>query len=618
MTAPSKVERNLNRQSSPLVLAGGLIGVLAAFSLIPWVWDNPRLAGSIWAAAGALLILLLIVRRQAARAGRVLSYTVVPKPVHYVQLSMHTSIYLYWGWYWREVYHYAPLIVAQIVFVYVLDMLVCWWRRDQWILGFGPFPIVLSTNLFLWFKDDWFFLQFLLVSTGVLCKEFITWRRDGRRTHIFNPSAIALAIFSIGLLITHSTHLTWGEEVAVSQGRPPHIYLEIFAVGLVVQALFSVTLVTLAAAGALFVLNLAYTGATGVYYFVDSNIPIAVFLGLHLLVTDPATSPRRNFGKLLFGAMYGALVWALYTVLGWMGAPTFYDKLLCVPPLNLLVQPLDRAGAALEARFRKMTWTPRQVNFAHMGIWITLFAVMITTGFVGGRHPGSDPEFWQKACESGKRDACQTWVRTMTVSCQHGSGLACLTLGVVWNEGRVVARDLAESGKNFARACDLKMQYACPSLAALVKENGAGVFRQGCDRGDGESCFILASLTYAGQGVPKDPAAAVALFRQSCADHWWRGCGGLAECYLAGRGTAADAVQASAYFDQACRGGVAASCFALGNISRGTKDEARARQRFQQACDASTRHEIANAAYFRASDSSGSGNSAPFCAPLAP
>jgi hypothetical protein len=110
---------------------------------------------------------------------------------------MHTSIYVYWGWYWREVYHYAPLIVAQIVFVYVLDMLVCWSRRDKWILGFGPFPIVLSTNLFLWFKDDWFFLQFLLVSTGVLCKEFITWKRDGRRTHIFNPSAIALAIFSI-------------------------------------------------------------------------------------------------------------------------------------------------------------------------------------------------------------------------------------------------------------------------------------------------------------------------------------------------------------------------------------------------------------------------------------
>jgi hypothetical protein len=608
MAAPSTRELDVPRQVSPLALAGCLIGLLAAFSLIPWVSANPRLAGSIWAAALALLVLLLVVRHRAARAGRVLSYTIVPKPVHYVQLSMHTSIYLYWGWYWREVYHYAPLIVVQIVFVYVLDMLVCWSRRDKWILGFGPFPIVLST----------FFLQFLLVSTGVLCKEFITWRRDGRRTHIFNPSAIALAIFSIGLLITHSTYLTWGEEVAVSQGRPPHIYLEIFAVGLVVQALFSVTLVTLSAAGALFVLNLAYTGSTGLYYFVDSNIPIAVFLGLHLLVTDPATSPRRNFGKLLFGAMYGALVWALYSVLDWMGQPTFYDKLLCVPPLNLLVQPLDRAGAALEARFRQMNWTPRQVNFAHMAVWIALFAVMMSTGFVGGRHPGSDPEFWQKACESGKKDACQTWVRTLNVNCQHASGLACLTLGVVWNEGRVVPRDRAESAKNFARACDLKMQYSCPSLMALIKENGPDILRPSCELGDGESCFILASLYYAGGGVPKNPSAAVTLFRQSCADGWWRGCGGLAECYRSGQGIAADPAQASAWFEKACRGGVEASCFSVATMYRGMKDEARAQQRFQQACDFSVRHQIANTAYFRASDTTSAGAAAAFCSQVTP
>ena len=602
----------------PLALAGGLTGLLATFSLIPWVSANPRLAGSIWAAAAALFVLLVLVRRRAARTGRVLTYTVVPRPVHYVQLTMHTSIYLYWGWYWREVYHYAPLIVAQIVFVYVLDMLVCWSRRDNWILGFGPFPIVLSTNLFLWFKDDWFFLQFLLVSTGVLCKEFITWKRDGRRTHIFNPSAIALAIFSIGLLITHSTYITWGEEVAVSQGRPPHIYLEIFAVGLVVQALFSVTLVTLSAAAALFILSLAYTGYTGLYYFVDSNIPIAVFLGLHLLVTDPATSPRRNFGKLLFGAMYGALVWALYSGLDWMGAPTFYDKLLCVPPLNLLVQPLDRAGAFLESRFRQMTWTPRQANFAHMAVWIALFAVMITTGFVGGRHPGSDPAFWQKACEAGKSDACQTWVRTMNINCQHGSGMACLTLGVLWNEGRVVPRDRAESAKNFAHACDLKMQYACPSLMALVKENGPGIPRPSCELGDGESCFILASLYYAGGGVPKNPTTAVTLFRQSCTDGWSRGCGGLAECYRAGQGIAADPALASTYFEKACRGGVEASCFSVATMYRIMKDEARARQRFQQACDFSIRHQIANAAYLRASDTAATGAAPAFCSQANP
>src|SRR5260370_14035694 len=51
----------------------------------------------------------------------------------------------------------------------------------------------------------------------------------------------------------------------------------------------------------------------------------------------------------LFGGMYGAGVFALYAALGWMGAPTFYDKLLCVPPLNLMVSALDRAALALGA-----------------------------------------------------------------------------------------------------------------------------------------------------------------------------------------------------------------------------------------------------------------------------
>ena len=145
----------------PLRLALGLTLVVASFSLLPWVRDNPRLAVSFLGAAGALLLLNLFVRRSAARDGRASSYQVQPRPVHYVQLAMHTSIYVYWGWYWREVYHYMPLILAQIVLSTHFDMLLCWSRRDHGVLGFGPFPIVLSANLFLWFKDDWFFLAVL-------------------------------------------------------------------------------------------------------------------------------------------------------------------------------------------------------------------------------------------------------------------------------------------------------------------------------------------------------------------------------------------------------------------------------------------------------------------------
>jgi TPR repeat protein len=95
-----------------------------------------------------------------------------------------------------------------------------------------------------------------------------------------------------------------------------------------------------------------------------------------------------------------------------------------------------------------------------------------------------------------------------------------------------------------------------------------------------------------------------------------RGCGGLAECYRSGQGTPADPALASTYFEKACRGGVEASCFSVANMYRAMNDEARAQQRFQQACDFSVRHQIANTAYFRAGDTPGAAPA--FCAQAAP
>ncbi len=607
VVTPTKRKQIPANKIPPLRLAFALNVLFGCFAFLPVVNSNPRLMWSVLGAAGALFLLLIFLSRQVLRGGRKLYYEFLPKPVHYVQLMMHLSIYTYWGWYWREVYHQAPLIIAQLVFVYVLDMLVCWSRRDQWILGFGPFPIVLSTNLFLWFKPDWYFLQFLMLVTGVLCKEFVTWMREGRRVHIFNPSAIALFIFSIGLIVTHSTGISWGEEIAVSFDRPPHIYLEIFLLGLVVQALFSVTLVTLSAAASLYVMNLVFTHYTGLYYFIDTNIPAAVFLGLHLLVTDPATSPRKDFGKIVFGAGYGVAVFGLYWLLGWLGAPTFYDKLLCVPPLNLTVRALDRASVWLAARFRIPSWTsgnwiprnwaPRKMNFAYMGVWACLFAVMFTTGFVGMNHPGAYPDFWHKACVEGRGMACTSWVRMVNISCYHGSGPACMTLGAAMYEGRVVPRDLAEAGKHFAQGCELGVSQGCTSIVRLMTENGGSFFQNACDRGDAESCFLLGSLYYAGTGVPKDPARAFALLQRSCSAGWWRGCSGLGECYRAGAGTPVNNELALENFEKACRAGIAPSCFSASSIYRGSHDLAKAEKRLREGCAISIESAQSSAAY---------------------
>src|ERR1700738_5827 len=122
----------------------------------------------------------------------------------------------------------------------------------------------------------------------------------------------------------------------------PQMYLFIFLIGLPGQLLFGVTTMTMAAVVTMYALGLMYFAIAGTYFFFDSYIPIAVFLGMHLLFTDPSTAPRTELGRLMFGALYGLSVIALYELLAGRGLPPFYDKLLQVPLLNLLIQLIDR------------------------------------------------------------------------------------------------------------------------------------------------------------------------------------------------------------------------------------------------------------------------------------
>src|SRR5256714_15569079 len=120
------------------------------------------------------------------------------------------------------------------------------------------------------------------------------------------------------------------------------MYLKLFLIGLPGQFFFGVTTMTMSAVVTTYAFGLVYLAATGIYFFYDSYIPIAVFLGMHLLFTDPSTSPRTELGRIIYGAAYGLSTVALYQLLGSKGMPTFYDKLLQVPILNLSIQGIDR------------------------------------------------------------------------------------------------------------------------------------------------------------------------------------------------------------------------------------------------------------------------------------
>ena len=453
-----------------------LIIGLAVLALTPRIQSNATLIWSFVAAAVFLAGWLTYLLSRANKEGHSYSLEVGLRPQHYIQACVQFSVYAYWGYHWelvpdsgiRPVYDHALLMLGQIIFAYAFGMLLSWSRRQSYSLGFGPIPIIFSVNLFLWFRDDWFYMQFLMIALGFMGKEYIRWQRDGRSMHIFNPSAFALGLFSLVLILTNTTHLTWGQEIASTLTLAPNIYTFLFLIGLIVMYFFSITLVAGMAAISLFVLSTLYSVAAGVPYFLDSEIPAAVFLGLHLLVTDPSTSPRTALGKLIFGMLYGCGVFVLYTLLGALGAPTFYDKLLCVPLLNLSVIAIDRVVRSVRSEdllnVWKGNWMNGRANLAHMVAWVVIFGSMSVLGKTDGQHTGDSLPFWQQACAESLPNACDRLLQLESTYCSDNAAWACNELGIKYRSGEIVKADRYIAATHFRRSCELKFKAACLNL----------------------------------------------------------------------------------------------------------------------------------------------------------
>jgi len=498
--------------------------VLSQLSLLQ---ERPVVRASIVAVALILLAwsgLLFGVLRREQRV----SLEIVLRRQHYLQAFLQGSLILYWGYYWREVYHAAPLIAAQILFAYGFDSLLSWTHRRTFAFGFGPFPIIFSITLFFWFKDDWFYLQFAMVALGFLAKEFLRWTRDGINTHIFNPSSFPLAVVSVFLLIAGATDMTWGFLVAQTEFYPPQMYLAIFLVGMPGQYLFGVTPMTMAAVVTTFVSSAVYYAATGVYFFSDSHVPIAVFIGMTLLFTDPATSPRTELGRIMYGVLYGLTTVLLYAALLRLGMPGFYDKLLQVPLLNLSTKLLDGlARSPLLQRIDPAAWglpavasakagsalVPRRRHLAYMSVWAVAFGAMSATGYLGDRHPGQWLPFWQKACAADLPSACEDLYFQEDGHCDDGSGWACNELGILL-EGHYANHGRA--AMSFERACELGFGAGCDNRVALT---GQGTFRRDAPT-PADFPFILRGSK--GPIADREPAR---LYARACDQGWPGTCG---------------------------------------------------------------------------------------------
>ena len=499
------------------LLNASFVAGLLILAQLPLLEARPVVRASIVGAAVVLLawsaLLFGVLRRRQH-----VTLEIALRPQHYLQACLQGLLILYWGYYWPEVYNAAPLIVAQILFAYGFDSLLSWTHRRTFMLGFGPFPIIFSITLFFWFRDPWFYWQFVMVAIGLAAKEYLRWNRDGRNTHIFNPSSFPLAVASAGLLLFDATDVTWGFLVAETEFWPPYIYLVIFIIALPGQYLFGVAPMTLAAVTTTFVFSQIYHAATGSFYFVDSHVPIAVFLGMHLLFTDPATSPRTLVGRLMFGALYGLTTVWLYDLLLSTNNPGFYDKLLQVPLLNLSVILLDRLAArpvlkALDPSTWGRTWAPRRRHLAYMGVWAVAFGAMSESGYLGDRHPGQWTPYWEQACANDTRNACLNLYFLQEGYCTDGSPWACNEMGLL----------LAERFDNPVRAVEA-FDRACLVQFAAGCDNAVAVASGGTLRRDVPTALDYRHVLRGSKGPIEDTEPA-RLYALACELGWPESCG---------------------------------------------------------------------------------------------
>lgn len=437
---------------------------------------------------------------------------------HWVQAGAQIAVFAYWGWYVRGVYAFAPLILAQLLFAYAVEALLSLSRRRRYTYGFGPFPVVLSINLFLWFRPEWFHWQFVMIALGYLGKELFRWQRAGRFVHIFNPSSFPLAVFALVLIVMNASDATFGSFIANSQHDPPLIYLVIFLAALPGQVLFGVARMTLSAVVTMYVFSLIYFQITGTYFFYDAHIPVPVFLGMHLLFTDPSTSPRSGLGRIGFGMLYAFGSVAFYVLLSGSGIPTFYDKLLPVPLMNLTVRLIDRLASTQPwAALDPARLAPRLAgvarNAAWTGVWTVVFLGMSAFQGVGDRHPGQYLPFWLETCGEGSARAC-AYASFLTVTyCNNGSGWACNEVGV----------QLARAGEGgadqaFQRACEIGFQPGCANAGlGLGRPNGTAPAR--ADPGLADLPIVLRGTKPALVGLSPEQLRALA-----CEQRWPRAC----------------------------------------------------------------------------------------------
>ncbi len=304
------------------------------------------------------------------RRGRVVLELKLP---HLLPAIIQTVVLAYWTLYWRGFAELIPSIVMQLALAYAVDAFVMLTWSGVWKVGFGPFPIILSANLFNWFDPN----ATALMIAAAMCSRAII-RRHGR--HILNPSAFGLSVALLLTLLFPATFSHGGPFVLFSLA--PNLPELVVLLALIPQVRFHIVLASLG----------VYFGITWAHHFYNNVPPLlqpGTLLMVTLFVTDPATIPRTPVGQILFGLVIGfssALVTAAGYALG--AGDERLNKVLPVVIANSLVPALDAIGE--RAGRWPMGFLEPRWNLSHVAIWLAVVGSFLAHGkdeiFNAARH----------------------------------------------------------------------------------------------------------------------------------------------------------------------------------------------------------------------------------------
>ncbi len=317
------------------------------------------------ASTGVLLVLLLLALSQRTRP----TFEFGIKATHALPMMIQLGIYSWWAVWHLPVRWYAPLLLGQLVFGFLLDGLLGIVVSGRWRVGLAPAPVVLSAGLFAWFLAEGPWMSTVVISAALASKHLL--RRDGR--HIFNPSAFGLSVAALCYLaLPESTRwhgVVWELDLA------PGMVELILILALLAQTRVPVVLASMGA-----LLGMLAWGQFAVV--VADPLWAAPFLVIVLLLTDPATLPRTPAGRLLGGLTYALLLAPVTWFFVQTQGTDYWAKIVPVVLVNGLAPTLDRLGAHLPDRLSDLLAPAR--NRAHVALWFAVVAALLLLQRPGG------------------------------------------------------------------------------------------------------------------------------------------------------------------------------------------------------------------------------------------